>query len=352
MINDLAKILFGKCWPFYGFIGLLITCSCKETKRSLPIDNLSKWEFKMVSRGSNQPNFDTTKDSIHYIPILLHTGHTVDEIRARFGWSEAVLNNKLELLVTNGFLQVQNKTYTPSVMILSDKAAQVVRSDLKPIAEQIVGAILKNKDSIVKKTTAISCFQGFTMKDLSLLVFSNILLDNGQLKNVEDTYLRSARPERNGGNYYASYQEKVTPDFEALGIYGNHVQVVEGFVLCRYGNQRYIKEVEEMNAQILQKYKNLQEGMAFGYPVITSECNAEIQALADYFKPYLIAILRSNDAFLRTGFKGSIYAKNVSYEEYFMWVYHILYSQVTDALVAAGEITIPPEKVSFYVYQP
>lgn len=336
----------------YSVCGLLLALSCGETQHSNGIGNLSKWEFKMVSQGNNRPHFKTMEDSIQYLPILLHYGHSVDDIQARMGWSDEAITSKIALLITNGFLKAKEDTLIPSLMILSEQGAEKIRSDLSPLAKQIVETILHYKDSIVKKANAISCFKSFNADELSLLIFSNILLDNGQLKNIEKEYLKLGRPERNNNHYYASYQEKTNSSFEALGIYGNHVQPDSGFALCRYGNQRYISEVLEINAQVLKKYKDLQEGELFEYPIVTPECNIEIQALANYFKPYLIDILNKHDSHLRKGFQNSAYSKEISYEEYFMWVYHVLYSHVTDILVDSENIVIPAERVSFYVFQP
>ncbi|MEM9077160.1 MAG: hypothetical protein AAGC43_08975 [Bacteroidota bacterium] len=331
---------------------LVMICSCKKSYETKAFPKLSNWEFKMVSRGNNRPGFEIKKDSIHFIPILLHYGHTANNIADRFGWSEEDFDEKIEILTTNGFLKKTTDGFVPSVMIISEKEAKKVREDLKPTANQILNSIVSLKDSLSFKAVSVSCFERFTMDELSLLVFSNILLDNGQLNNIEREYLRAERPKRNKSRYYASYQEKDNPSFEALGIYGNHVQPYSGFMLCRYGNQRYTPEVLEMNAQLHDTYKTLKEGEIFDYPIVTAECQLEIMALADYYKPYVLDILNKNDMLFRKTYRDSSYSKEVSFEEYFMWVYHILYSQVTDMLIRLEHIVIPKEKVSFYVFQP
>nr|WP_299341329.1 hypothetical protein [Allomuricauda sp.] len=331
---------------------LVLICSCKKSNETKALPKLSNWEFKMVSRGDNRPDFDIKQDSIHFLPILLHHGHTVEAIKEHFDWSEEELNEKTEILITNGFLKKTADGFVPGLMIISEQEAKKVKEDLNPIANEISKTIIRLKDSLSIKAVSVSCFKRFTMDELSLLVFSNVLLDNGQLNNIERAYLKVERPERNNKRYYASYQEKENPSFEALGIYGNHVQPDNGFMLCRYGNQRYTPEVLKMNAQISDTYKSLKEGEEFNYPIVTQECQAEIQELANYFKPYLIDILVNNDLLLRKEYERSTYSNEVSYEEYFMWVYHILYSKVTDMLVDSGHIVLPKEKVSFYIFQP
>ena len=340
------------CKKIIWILPSLLIFSCKQSNKTEAFPQLSNWEFKMVSRGNNRPGFDTKKDSIHFIPILLHNGHKASTIIEHFGWSEEDFNEKIEILSTNGFLNKSVDGFVPKVMVISEQEAKKIREDLSPIINQIVKTIVDLKTDISEKTESVSCFKPFTMDELSLLVFSNVLLDNGQLNNIEREYLRTERPERKKSRYYASYQEKENPSMEALGIYGNHVQPYNGFMLCRYGNQRYTPEVLEMNAQIQNAYKTLKEGEVFDYPIVTAECQLEIQALADYYKPYLLDVLNNYDWLLRKMYRDSAYSNEVSYEEYFMWVYHILYSEVTDVLVVSGDIVLPQEKVSFYLFQP
>ncbi len=329
----------------------MLSCVSKNQSDKKEI-KLSDWEFKMVSRGANKPDFKTTFDSIQYIPILIHKGYSTAEIKQFFQWNEEEFNTKLDKLINNGFLIRKEMEYVPSIMVISNKEALRIRKELKPIAESIVGAIVDLKDSIQTKTQGINCFSKFEFEDLSLLVLSNILLDSGQLGNIEREYLKKERPLRNGKRYYASYQQKGTTGFEALGIYGNHIEMDSGFALCRYGNQRYNKDVVDMNAQILTDYKTLENKESFEFPIISNTCYQEIQDLADYFLPYLMKIFNVHTALLRDSFQNSQYSLEVSYEEYFMWAYHILYSQVTDMLIDLRLISVPKEKVSFYIYQP
>ena len=89
---------------------------------------------------------------------------------------------------------------------------------------------------------------------------------------------------------------------------------------------------EKLNESILESYKNTTTTQSFLFPIISMDCYPKVLELANYFKPQLIDILQKNDDFLRKYYAESNYADEVSYEEFFIWIYHILYSDVTDRL--------------------
>ncbi|MEM6542847.1 MAG: hypothetical protein AAF634_16950, partial [Bacteroidota bacterium] len=298
----------------YPIVVLLVFSCISRNPADKKAIELSNWEFKMVSRGANQPDFRTSADSIQYIPILLHQGFTTTEIKQFFKWNEEEFKAKLDNLVGNDFLVRKGMEYVPSVMVISETEALGIREELKPIAESITTAIAEQMDSIQIKTRAISCFSKFEFEDLSLLVLSNVLLDSGQLGNIEREYLKKKRPLRKGKRYYASYQQKGKAEFEALGIYGNQIQMHSGFALCRYGNQRYNEDVLNKNAQILADYKKQANSEIFDFPIISNSCDSEIQGLADYFLPFLLKIVEDNTLLLVNSYQNSQYATEISFE--------------------------------------
>ncbi|MGB5821996.1 MAG: hypothetical protein WBG90_21105 [Saonia sp.] len=336
---------------FFWIVAL--TFSCKESKKITKSDILHDWEFKMISQGNNKPNFNVNKDSLKYIPILLHQGYNLKQIQGYFKWTDEEFEAKASLLSQAGFIRkgADNKLFA-SVMIISKDEGKKISEYLTPVAEATTKEIEVNIDSIKHRTQQIKCLKDFDFKDISLLILSNVLLDNGQINNVEAEYLRKERPERNNKNYYASFQEKTfDSDYEALGIYGNRVEMKQGFALCRYGNQRQLPEVVDLNKEIEKQYRNSSDTSNFIYPVVTPKCNEDLKRLAGFFKPKLLKILNHYDAMIREEYNKSMYKKEISYEEYFIWIYHILYTDITNELIVDGYIEIPKEKVAFYIFQ-
>ncbi|WP_422860411.1 hypothetical protein ACOKFD_06000 [Flagellimonas sp. S174] len=333
---------------------VVLVFSCKESKEIAESDISNDWEFKMISRGDNKPNFNPNKDSLKYIPILLHKGYNLKQIQSYFQWTDEEFNVHLNLLSQADFIKktTDNKALA-SVMIIPINEDKKISEYLKPITDAVTKEIEVNIDSIKHKTQQIECMKDFNFKDISLLILSNVLLDNGQINNVEAEYLGKERPKRNNKNYYASFQEKpIDSDYEALGIYGNQVEMKQGFALCRYGNQRYLQEVVELNKEIEKQYANITDTSSFKYPVITPDCNNGLMNLAGFFKPKLLKVLNHYDSMIREEYNKTLYKKEVSYEEYFIWIYHILYTDITNQLIENGHIYIPKEKVAFYIFQP
>lgn len=332
----------------------VLASSCYGQKETIKEDTLTVWEFKMISQGKNKPDFNPSKDSLNYIPILLHKGYELKEIQKYYDWTQEELKTRVDLLLKANFIKNHSDNeMTASLMVISEDEGKEISAYLKPITNDITKAIERNLDSIKFKTKKIECLSGFDFKDISLLILSNVLLDNGQINNVEKEYLGKERPNRNDKNYYASYQEKSkNSSYEALGIYGNQVEMKKGFALCRYGNQRYLPDVIELNKKIEERYSNISERERFEYPIITSKCNEGVRKLAAFFKPKLLSILNHHTSMIKEIYRNSTYKKEISYEEYFIWAYHILYTDITNELISKGHIVIPKEKIVFYIFQP
>lgn len=327
---------------------------CQKKVETIDHPALSQeWEFKMISAGDNKPNFQTTEDSIHFVPILLGEGYSLDQIKAHFNWTAQDVNDKMGQLSNSEFVVLNyREEYVPNVMILPVEEGEKIRKQILPIAKQIADSIALQIDSIVYKTKQVECLEDFQFEEVSLLILSNVLLDNGQIRNVEQEYLKAERPIRHEKSYYASYLGKpVDSKIESFGIYGNQVSMQDGFAIGMYGNQRQLPEVIRIKEKLKFQYQDSLKRRSISHPVITNKCNNNILKIANYFKPSLLSIIESNDELLRDMYTKSRYAKEVTYEEYFIWLYHILYSEATENLIEQGAIKIPEEKVSFYVLQ-
>jgi hypothetical protein len=89
--------------------------------------------------------------------------------------------------------------------------------------------------------------------------------------------------------------------------------------------------------------------IAFQCPLIDTSENNLLQAMAHQFLPTLLSILNQNRSALEMNFLLSPYAKSVSFEEYFIWLYHVYYTAVTDELIKRKVITLPENGVSYYI---
>ncbi|WP_281225905.1 hypothetical protein [Flavobacterium aquiphilum] len=307
------------------------------------------YEFKMISNGDNMPNFNPIKDSLTEILVLLHNKVKLEEIKKYFGWNEIEFNEKINLLIKSNYLKKdKNNNLIPNVFICSIKQADKLRKNSNEIMIATANSIQKIEPKIKKQISEIKSLAKFDFKYISLLILSDVLLDSWQIENVENDFLKSKRTERHGKNYYVSYQGKLKINAgEALGIYGNQYQDTLNYSMCCYGNVRYTEEVIKKNQELKKVFSENPNG--FQYPVIDTLDYSKLQVIADEYKPILIDILNKYKPKLLKEYNKSIYATEISFEEYFIWFYHIYYTAVTDELIKRKSIKLPDEKVAFYI---
>lgn len=333
---------------------VLVAFSCQRNNDSLKHSLMNQdWEFKMISSGDNRPNFGPTNDSIHFIPILLNQGFELEEIREHFNWTKKSFDKKVETLYESEFLKKDKRGIVKAnVLIFTIEDGITIRKSILPVVQEITESIIARYEFIVSKTKQIDCLKGFDFEAISLYMLSNILLDDGQIENVEREYLKVERPLRGGKRYYAAYLGKEKGSlYESFGIYGNQMEGYEGFSLCRYGNQRWLPEVMKTNESLKWQYKDSLKRKELNIPVITEACNQELLWVANDFKPELLRLLRKYDSTLRKGYLEFTNSSQLNYEEYFIWLYHILYTEITENLIDRELIEIPEDNVSFYILQ-
>jgi siroheme synthase (precorrin-2 oxidase/ferrochelatase) len=78
----------------------------------------------------------------------------------------------------------------------------------------------------------------------------------------------------------------------------------------------------------------------------------QLSDMAKLITNELISLLQKHDGQLRNQWRNSVYGHEVTYQEYFMWWYHLFYNAVTDWLIAKGEITKPRTGVLTYLMTP
>jgi hypothetical protein len=333
---------------FLFFTVLIISLNSFGQKQTIAKILSTNYEFKMISSGDNRPNFKVYKDSLREILILLHHGISQEEIKTYFKFTDSQLSQKLELLIDANFIKRTDKGYLPSVFICSFKEGQIMQDECMKMIQETANSIERNLPIIKSEIQAISSLKEFSFEQLSLLILSDVLLDNWQIENVENDFLNKERTKRHGKNYYASFQAKTKNDsVEAFGVFGNQIEDTLNFSICRYGNIRYAKQIVAKNEELKMQF--IKNRKAFNYPIIDTLTYKALQKIANFYKQDLIKILDKNKRTLYENYKNSKYFKEISFEEYFIWLYHIYYTGVTDELIKRNVITLPEEKVSFYV---
>jgi hypothetical protein len=313
------------------------------------------YEVKLISSGANRPALNLLKDSLYVVLTMLHHGYSEATIAHYLRWSAAEFAARKNSLLKNDFLRNSGGSLRPTILIMSLAEGQQMRRQLAPMAAVATKLIKRKLPLIQQRYQQISAFRHRPFAESSFLVLSNVLLDNWQISAIETTFLHKERSLRHGKHYYAALlQKKANSPVEALGIYGNKVTSHAGYEVCRYGNVRYTPVAVHQTHLLEQAYQHYKTSVArepFAYPVITPADEAALAELAGLLRPDLLALLTQNRAKLEEEYRKSAYAQEVSFEEYFIWWYHVFYTAVTDKLLSEKVLVLPPSRLAFYVLE-
>lgn len=323
---------------FILFLVPVFLLSCKN-HRPASASNIftTKLEHHLISSGDNRPDFNPYRDSVDYFLYALHTGISAGEFARSAGWTDSTLQSHVKQLENSGFItKGKGGELLPSCMIVTQSAGEKLYERSETAAKEIADSLRSFVPACKAAFSTLSFSGRHSFDELSFFLLSDVLLDNWQINNVEKEFINQPRTARHGKNYYYQVAElKPGDSIEVFGIYGNQVLCNDSFCVAVYGNRRSHIRLEEYFTR-----KDL--------PFITPEDEVIFKALADQFKPALISILQRHKAEFETGYRQSVYSEQISFAEYFMWLYHFIYTRATDILNEQGVIHIPADGNFFY----
>ncbi len=315
----------------------LFTSCNQQADRSISSIKEASFEKKQISRGNNGPNSIIYDDNVDVLLVSLYYGKSIEEIKDELDWDDIKMQETTDLLIKEGMLSEDNDTYIPTVFVLPLEEGNDLKNESKLIAKEISDSIIVSLDKFKEFHHRMDISKRYSFDDLSFFYLSNILLDMGQISNVEKLFLKKERPLRNGKNYYFSIMEK-DPKIkeESFGIYGNHGLLNDDSqYIGVYGNTRY----QEKGWDNYQN-KELHGFSKNDYSVLFNEFNEE-------FLPVLVHILEQNKIGFQKLYKDFGYSGKISFEEFFIWYYHLIYTEATNELINM-KVIIKPESGRFY----
>ncbi len=102
-------------------------------------------EHHLISSGDNRPDFNLYKDSVDYFLNALHVGMSPEAFAEAAGWTDSMLQKKIQLLQNSGFLnKADGEKLVPTCMVfiqetgkqfytLSEKAAQEIADSIQQL---------------------------------------------------------------------------------------------------------------------------------------------------------------------------------------------------------------------------
>lgn len=341
------------------------------------------WEHKLISSNGNFPDFETDTPLNNAILAALHERRTPP--------TDAPSQAALAVLLEKGFAKRTQTGLVPGIAVASlSDGPRWFDVDERAIAET-AALIAGRAEEVRSRVALLPSFAPSRFDDVSLLILSDVLLDNWQINAVEERWLRTQRPQRAGGRYfYAMFARAEASQLEAFGIYGNQFAGIGDAFVAVYGNRRLSAPTlqtitrgemerrfgpsplseDERRAEIVARFLAVARGGdrfteqeragfaslgiadADGAPriaVMTEADYVALETLASDLADPLIEILERQRPALRHRFDRSPYAESISFEEYLIWWYHFFYSAVTDRLVALGLVTPPAGGVATYI---
>jgi hypothetical protein len=331
-------------------------------------------EFRamQISSGVNRPGLRLESDKLLDVLVALHRRHPESAIATGLNLTSDQLQDRLQRLVAEGLVKRRpDGRFVPTVT-------------------QTVSLIEARVPSLQAACRSLPGFRNVSFADASLLLLSDVLLDDCQIDEIEAEFLHAPRTLRGGGRYYLAVveNEKSTP-VEPLGFYGNHQEQVGPIAINLYGNQRYkgpenlitltqsdavsafgfepttplptvrrelandiFKLWGDPKADVSEPKKAGLRGLGLVddngkvlAPVLSASDNDHLSEIATAFRPALLQLLEARRASIQAAYKASPYFEDVSFEEYAIWWYHAFYSAVTDQLIVRGTVT-PPKRAT------
>jgi hypothetical protein len=353
----------------------------------------SKYENKMISSGKNRPAIRLSKDHFSDILVLLHHKIPPRDIQNHFAWTDLEFEQRMDTLLTNDFVKrTPQGRYSPTSMVISLEDAKTLQQTAA-MAAGPAATVITNRLSEIKSFYAkLEPFRDIPFDDASLLILSDVILDNWQINSVESQFLQKERTPRHGVNYYHSLQQKgAGEDKESFGIYGNQMWSHERRMIGVYGNKRntsqhllslskeemvqlfgmavgdpqsasrghilgaLIRQATEPGYELEPRLQygfdrlGLMKGDRLNIPIMNRGDYRDLGVLAALMTEDLAALLEEHRSLLEEAYSQSVYVDEVTFEEYFIWWYHFFYSAVTDVLVKNGQIHIPSAGVTTYI---
>ncbi|WP_237980423.1 hypothetical protein [Bacillus thuringiensis] len=344
------------------------------------------YEAKMISSGDNSPSIKIKRTKLQYLFIMFHLGFDSNVIKTMLSWTNGEFEEHVNSLELEGLLKKTGGRYYPTCMVITACEGKNLYNLCEPLIKPTLKIIENYSSQIEAISKRIDTFNHVSKESYSLLLYSGVLLDFGQINYIEENYLKKKRPLRNKKRYYYAIQEQELTDKEAFGMYGNTYLNLGEVQIGLYGNSRYStlnlitadnetfeEYFQNTNTDIHYKKKQLVKGFVAAdrqidlhlnivyeklglyqnsqpvIPVFKSTDLSILNEIANTISKDLVLLFKENDKPLKEYFVSSRYSKEITYEEFFIWWYHFFYTKVTEELIKQGVIITSAQENQTYI---
>ena len=320
-------------------LAVIIFASC-SAENNRTVDDILDSKFRVYQiSGFQGPNIDIKKDSLAQFLTALHYNIPLAEIERELEWSSETTERHINALIENKLLSKKGDYYQPNLGIITLERGILLEEKAQNVANEIADSISAWLPEIKEIHNESHISENHDFRELSLFYLSNVILDNFQIERVEDEFLNQKRPLRNGSRYYlAIVEDDLAGNTEPYGIYGNRgLHWSDSTGIAVYGNQRTESNVGWDNYQD----KNIHVFDEHDTQLIT-------QKMPELFFPTLLAILNRNRPDFEATYHELNFDQEVSFEEFFIFWYHWIYTEATDVLIERDIIQEPQNEMFYY----
>jgi len=315
----------------------LASCSANNNRT---VDDILNSSFRVYQiSGFEGPKIDIKKDSLAQFLTALHYNIPLSEIESALEWSPESMERNADALIENKLLSRKGDYYQPNLGIITLERGNLLKEKAQKVANEIADSIYKWLPEIKEIHNESNISQNHDFRELSLFYLSNVILDNFQIQQVEEEFLNQERPLRNGARYYlAIVEDDLAGNTEPYGIYGNRgLFWSDSIGISVYGNKRIESNVgwdnyEDKNIHVFDEHDT---------QLIT-------QKMPDLFLPTLLDILNKNKPDFEITYQELKFDNEISFEEFFIFWYHWIYTEATDVLIAKNIIQKPRDEMFYY----
>lgn len=309
-------------------------------KNKNTVDNILDSSFRVYQiSGYEGPKIDIKKDSLAEFLTALHYNIPLSEIENTLKWNPETTEKNVNALIENKLLAKKGDYYQPNLGILTLERGNLLEEKAQKVANEIADSIYNRLPEIKKIHNETNISGQHDFRELSLFYLSNVILDNFQIQRMEEEFLNQKRPLRNGSRYYlAIVEDDVASKAEPFGIYGNRGLLWNDSIgICVYGNKRIKSNTGWDN----YKDKDIHVFDKNDTELITNK-------MPELFFPCLLNILNKNKTDFEATYHELNFDKEVSFEEFFIFWYHFIYTEATDILIAKNIVQKPQNEMFYY----
>jgi len=319
-------------------LALIILAGC-TAENNRTVDDILNAPLRVYHiSGFEGPQIDINKDSLAQFLTALHYNIPLSEIERALKWSPETTERNADALIENKLLTKKGDYYQPALGVITLERGKLLEEKAQNVANEIADSVSSRLPEIKAIHHEANISKKHDFSELSLFYLSNVVLDNFQIQRVEEEFLNRERPLRNGSRYYiAIVEDDLAANTEPYGIYGNMgLFWSDSTGISVYGNRRtasnpgwdhyqdkYIHVFDEHDTQLIT------------------------QTMPGLFFPTLLDILNRNKPGFEATYRELNFNEEISFEEFFIFWYHWIYTEATDVLIER-EIIQKPQNDMFY----